>query len=550
MARQIFQWAAIAAVYVVLGELGSLLALQPGVITSLWPPSGWALAIFILGGPTATVGIWLGAFIDTLLTLPGNQSESTALLVATLLATSASLQAATGAWLVQRQNFRIQLDRVEDVFYLLVLGGLAASTLSATIGTLTLTVAGIETFQQWTSNWLVWWLGDTLGVMLIAPLVFVLAHRTSEHIVATRQERTLWAGSFIAVVIGNLGPFVLMPLLAILLVVWAALRLGSRVTTLSIVGLALTMIYATHAKIGPFTAANQLEALLTLDRFLMALTLPTLVLMASLATHRAKESELQAMTLRLQELDKLKSNFVSSVSHELRTPLTSIMGYAEFLEDAVAGPLNSEQEQFVKQIQSSSKRLQRLVDDLLDFARIDAGTFRLRLMACDLGEKLTEVAESLKPLLQESGITLELDCPKSPLLVRMDPQRIEQVFINLITNAIKASPLNRQIQVAARLEGDHIRCEVIDQGGGIAPEAIGKLFHRFSRLETQSSGTGLGLSISRALIEAHGGTMGVESTLGLGSCFWFTLPLPPMSLDNHATEETFLNQGSQPQGSR
>lgn len=229
---------------------------------------------------------------------------------------------------------------------------------------------------------------------------------------------------------------------------------------------------------------------------------------------------------RLKELDLLKSNFVNSVSHELRTPMTSILGYAEFLEDRIGGDLTQTQQEFVQQIQASSRRLLRLLDDLLDFARMDAGTFILHVRTFDLRGKLTEIAASLRPQAEAAQLTLQTELPDGPLSIRGDAQRVGQVLINLINNAIKFTPPGGTIRVRALpLDGGQgVRCEVVDTGYGLAAADIPKLFQRFSQVGPQAVGTGLGLSISKALVEAHGGQIGVTSELGRGSTFWFTLP--------------------------
>lgn len=227
-----------------------------------------------------------------------------------------------------------------------------------------------------------------------------------------------------------------------------------------------------------------------------------------------------------QELDRLKTQFVNAVSHELRTPLTSIIGYAEFLEDHVGGPLTSEQEEFVRQIQWASSRLEALVDDLLDYARIQAGTFKLKLEQADLGLKTKEVVDSMQPLAEQAGISLELSVPDFPLWSYFDPGRIAQVFTNLIHNAIKFTPEGGKIQVRAFIQSDRVVGEVEDTGLGIRPEDLPKLFKPFSQLPNGSNrgGTGLGLSICKTLVETHGGTIGARSTPGKGSLFWFSLP--------------------------
>lgn len=172
--------------------------------------------------------------------------------------------------------------------------------------------------------------------------------------------------------------------------------------------------------------------------------------------------------------------------------------------------------------------MQGLVEDLLDYARIDAGTFNLRLEHADLGDSIRAITTSLRPQVAEAQLSLEIDLQNEALPLDMDPARIERVLTNLITNAIKFTPKGGSIRVRAlRNSGDYL-CEVEDTGIGIAREDIPRLFHRFGQLRTglaQREGMGLGLAISKALVEAHGGGIGVRSVPGKGSTFWFSLPI-------------------------
>lgn len=241
----------------------------------------------------------------------------------------------------------------------------------------------------------------------------------------------------------------------------------------------------------------------------------------------AREQRALAEAEAARQLSALKTSFIDSVSHELRIPLTSIMGYAEFLEDNIGGELSPQQADFVRQLQSSARRLKHLVDDLLDSARMEAGTFKLSKVEAELGSKVREVVDSLRPQVEEAELQLEVCLSDEPLVARFDTQRLEQILINLLSNAIKFTPKGGKIWVRVCQAGDNLRCEVADTGIGIAPGDIPKLFMRFQQLEEgrrKTGGTGLGLSISKALVEAHEGSIGVQSELGKGSTFWFTLP--------------------------
>jgi PAS domain S-box-containing protein len=242
---------------------------------------------------------------------------------------------------------------------------------------------------------------------------------------------------------------------------------------------------------------------------------------------RAREQEARAEVAAARQLDTLKNNFVSAISHELRTPLTGILGYAEFLEDEVAGPLTVDQAVFVREIETGARRLENLIDDLLDFARIDAGTFKLHPRPFDLHHKVREVLSALQPQALRAQVVLDEDLAPEPLVVEADPQRIGQVLFNLVSNALKFTGPTGAITLRARRLDGTVLCEVADTGIGIGPEELPRLFQRFSQLEAGANrgGTGLGLSISKAIVEAHGGQIGVESELGRGSTFYFTLPL-------------------------
>lgn len=228
-----------------------------------------------------------------------------------------------------------------------------------------------------------------------------------------------------------------------------------------------------------------------------------------------------------RELDQLKSAFVDAVSHELRSPLTSIKGYAEFLDEGVDGPPTEMQRDFIAHIQRGAARMEAILDDLLEFGRLDAGSFKLRSEPIDLRPLLDELAASFRPLIEAADITLTMALDDRKLCVVADPQRIGQVVSNLLHNAIKFTPVGGEIHMTARLARGALHCEVKDTGPGIDATDIPRLFKRFSQLGRgeQKGGTGLGLSIAKVLVEAHGGTIGVASEPGEGSRFWFRLPM-------------------------
>jgi signal transduction histidine kinase len=239
----------------------------------------------------------------------------------------------------------------------------------------------------------------------------------------------------------------------------------------------------------------------------------------------AQRRELLADNNELRDLDMLKDQFIATVSHELRTPLTSIRGYVELLLSA--NDLSDEHRQLLSVVDRNSDRLLRLVGDLLFVAQVDAGKLSLSLEPMTIDQVAWDCVQSLKPVAAEQGIELALDLRPTPP-VDGDGARLAQVLDNLVGNAIKFTSAGKRIELRLRNLDDHLLIEVADQGAGISTADQTRLFNRFFRsafaAEQAISGSGLGLAISKALVEAHGGTIGVESTQGVGSTFWVKLP--------------------------
>jgi signal transduction histidine kinase len=230
---------------------------------------------------------------------------------------------------------------------------------------------------------------------------------------------------------------------------------------------------------------------------------------------------------RLRELDRMKDQFVGSVSHELRTPLTSMIGYLELVLDGEAGPVEGDQRHFLEVVSRNCDRLNRLVDDILFVARVDAGRLSLERESVDLGRLGAESVETARGAAAGKAIELRFSADETLPPVWVDPTRMTQLFDNLLSNAIKFTPEDGTVSVAIARQGDTARVEIIDTGVGIPEREIGSLFDRFFRASTSVSapGTGLGLSIVKSIAEAHGGTISVQSEEGVGTTFFVDLPL-------------------------
>jgi PAS domain S-box-containing protein len=231
---------------------------------------------------------------------------------------------------------------------------------------------------------------------------------------------------------------------------------------------------------------------------------------------------------RLKELDEMKSAFVSNVSHELRTPLTAIKASVDNMLDRVLGDLNEKQIGYLTRIKSNSDRLSRLINNLLDLSTIEAGKIDLQPTNLPLVTLVEEVAESLRPVAAEKRINLDIGAAEGGVNAWADRDKVMQVLINLIGNALKFTPPSGKVAVAVgRSADDWVKISVADTGPGIPATEVDKVFTRFYQIgqtRQKSQGTGLGLAISKTLVEMHGGKIWVETEEGKGSTFCFTLP--------------------------
>jgi PAS domain S-box-containing protein len=230
-----------------------------------------------------------------------------------------------------------------------------------------------------------------------------------------------------------------------------------------------------------------------------------------------------------RDVTQMKNEFVSTVSHELRTPLTSIKGYIDLILDGDAGEVDEIQREFLGIVKENTDRLVQLINDMLDISRIESGRIHLNIQPLDVSESLIGTADTFRAVLDQKGHRLELDVEPDLPLVAGDRDRIGQVLINLTSNAIKYSPEGGVVTLGARAEGREVIVSVRDEGLGIAEENLPRMFEQFYRVDSamtrEIGGTGLGLSICKSIVELLGGRIWVETELGKGSTFSFSLPV-------------------------
>ncbi len=259
--------------------------------------------------------------------------------------------------------------------------------------------------------------------------------------------------------------------------------------------------------------------------------------------------QLRKANEELQQLNRLKSDFIATVSHELRTPLASIMGYVDLMRDEETGTLNEEQAQYMEVVERNVDRLSRLINDILDISRIEAGHVDLAMAPLDVEEAVRDAALTLQPQLQAKGIELEIALGKGLPMTMADPDRIKQVLVNLLSNAIKYTPENGRVTIQSRLlkagealpapapplspDSDWLLVSIADTGIGLPSGELDRVFEKFYQVggvtDRPAAGSGLGLSIAQGIMEAHNGAIWAESA-GPDQGATFTIALPVSEL--------------------
>jgi signal transduction histidine kinase/CheY-like chemotaxis protein len=424
-----------------------------------------------------------------------------------------------------------------DALALIVLGAGVSTALAATIGVTSLCVGGVHDWSEFGSLWGLWWLGDAMGILIVAPLIltWVSEFRWPRRL----AEPAILFALLLLVAWFGFGPpsiatggtrgwaYCMFPL-----IMWAAVRFGQRGTTAVTVIAAALAIWSTANGMGPFGGGGVPQRLLTLQLFLGVVATSALLLSAALAERERLQHELRLRIDQLHEADRRKDEFLAMLAHELRNPLAPIQNALEIL--ALPGASEATTAQAEEILARQVQHLTRLVDDLLDIARISRGKIELRKERVALDAIVTRAVESARPLIDARRHTLTVSLPPESVTLDADPTRIAQVVSNLLNNAAKYSDPNGQIWLAARREGDRLAIHVRDRGIGISPELLPTIFDLFVQAsrghDRTHGGMGIGLTLVRRLVELHGGTIEAASA-GPSQGSEFTIRLPLASVE-------------------
>jgi signal transduction histidine kinase len=520
--RRALEFATVFVAYVATARLGLTFDAVGGVATAVWPPSGIALAALTLRGRRLWPAVAAGAFV-------ANVATGIPAWGAAFFAVGNTLEAIVGSSLLGRFGFDSRVGRLRDVLLLIGLAAMTSTMIGATFGLAGATAMGIGAGESSAGFWAVWWVGDAMGDLLVASLIFVWASPPTR--LSLRPLRVLEAALlgaallFVSMVVFRRqstlrivevvrGTYVVVPLL-----IWAALRYEQRGVTCAMILVATVAITATGVPGSYFSAGTIHERLLMTDVYLAVTAISMMTLAAALAERRFAIGA--------------RDEFISIASHELKTPLTALklrLSSAIRTQERAAPRDQASEEKLGRALVASSQttdRLVSLVEDLLDVSRLTAGRLVLRFERVPLDDLVRDVTGRLREQANESGSAIDVSIP-APVLGSWDRTRIEQVVTNLLTNALKYGA-GKPISLSAHAADGWARLQVKDLGQGISRADQTRIFQPFERVtsSTRVGGLGLGLYIGRQIAEVHGGTLTVESAPGQGATFTLDLPLEP-----------------------
>ncbi len=499
--------------YVALAKFGLSLHAVNKFATVIWPPTGISLVFLFLFGIRFWPAIILGASVINFLT-------GAPLFAALGIGIGNALEAVMGALLLKKFGFRPSLQRLQDIFILVVFAGFLSTFLSATIGVSSLAFMHVISFGSYLRTWTVWWVGDMMSNIIIAPLFFVYSVKEKIRLQPIKIIEGIFLFSSIAlvsaIVFADVGGmhFIGFPVSPFIypLLIWVALRFSQRVTLSAICILTVISVWGLSTGFGPFAQGNFSERLFLLQSFLGISAITAMVLAAVVA--EKKQSE------------KRKDEFIALASHELRTPLTSLKLFSQFLSKQFTKKGNIQETHLLGKMDKQIANLIDLVNGLLDLSRIQVGKITYALEVLSLNDIMHETVETVQRTTKTHTLTIQ---GKTKARVLADRERISQVLTNLLTNAVKFSPNAHKIIISSKQDTHRATVCVRDYGIGISKHDKDMIFERFFQTNNVASrtypGLGLGLYIASDIIKHHKGRIWVKSQKGKGTIFCFSLPI-------------------------
>jgi signal transduction histidine kinase len=511
---------ALALAYAVAGKLGLSLAFLHASASPVWPPTGIALASFLVFGPRVWPAILAGAFLVNV-TTEANVATSLG------IAAGNTLEGMVGAWLVRRfAGGSAAFDRPGDVFLFLTLAGVLSTAISPSIGVTSLCLGNFAEWSQFGRIWLTWWLGDVGGAVVVAPALVLWAREL--HVDWTVVQR-IEAGALL-VVIALVGAFAFgylepspgnrrsLSFLCLPLTMWAAFRFGPRETATAVLLLSALAVGGTLRGSGPFPGDSENESLLVLQLFMGVASASSLLLASVVAEHRRALEVLERQAEELARSNAALDEFAHVVSHDLKAPLRGVSSLAAWIAGDCGESLPAESREHLALLEERARRMGRLIDGVLRYSRVGQRPAAFEVL--DSKEVAVEIVDSLGA---PAGVAVRIEGPL-PVL-RYDRTQLAQVLQNLIQNAVQhLGRATGEVVLSCRERKADFEFCVRDDGIGIDGAHVDRIFRMFDSVHPERGTSGVGLTIVKKIVEMHGGAVAVESIPGRGSAFRFTVP--------------------------
>jgi signal transduction histidine kinase len=519
----LLQAAVVALSYWLAASASLRLALVHGQVTPIWPPTGIALVAILVFGRR----VWPAVFLAALaVNLPIGPSP----LGAAFIAAGNTLAPLVAAALLKRAGFRIALDRLRDAAAIIVLGALLAMTISATFGTSVLVLWGGVPLESFWSTWAVWWTGDAMGVLLVAPFILSLLPNASAPALTLRAGAELVA---LLLVIGVVT-FLLfqnslrLEYLVFPLIMLAALRFHLRGAAPAALIASGVAIWAAVQGTGPFVDETLFQKMVTLQVFNVFLALTSFVLAAFIEARTHAEA-MTRLYVSAAAASQAKSSFLNMAAHELLTPLTVFTGYLSLLSGGSLGKGPDAWETPINILTQKTREMERIVSDLQNASRLEVADPQLGAAAIDLRRVVESAVERAGPRAELLHAEVVVNLPPDPVPVEADEDHLGRVMDDLINNAFTYTIRTPRLVIGLSTRSRKAIVEVEDNGVGIRPADRERVFDRLYRVvdpQVVVPGIGLGLFICRQLAQSYGGSLAVESSKpGKGSVFALALPL-------------------------
>ncbi|MEA2646775.1 MAG: hypothetical protein QOE92_1858 [Chloroflexota bacterium] len=525
-ARKLAVLAVVAACYWAAARLSLNLALVHGQVTPVWPPTGIALVAMLLLGRRAWVPIAVAALAVNLPLGPSPQG-------AVAIALGNTLAPAVAAELLRGVGFHRDIDRLRDALAIILVAALLTMTISASVGSGVLVLSGAVPASEFWPTWTVWWAGDAMGVLLVAPFLLSLRRRPSLQDLSLRRGVELFlliaaTGLLSYVLFQNTFRLEYLVLPLVMVVAWRFRLQGAAPAALVASGVA---IWSAVEGVGPFATESLLGKMLTLQVFNVSVALASFVL-ASFVDTRERQEELARLYASARMANEANSSFLNMAAHELRTPISVLVGYLSMMSDGTLGPSPASWGRPLAVLTTKAGELSNIVDALLEASRINARALTPELSVVDLRDVIEGAVTRAHPRAALLGGEIDAHLSPYPVNVEADAAQLGRIMDNLLNNGL--SYTRRPPRLSITLSNGHDRAVVRVEDNGIGiPEAdrerVFERFHRGSDPALQSMpGTGLGLYISRQLAEAHEGHLVIEgATPDGGTVFALSLPARP-----------------------